>query len=206
MSLQIGLRDCYHLADPSTRIGLVLAQIQPPAGTGSKAPACAPTFMEKQLALASALQTAGAKKGGRADVQFPPAAAPHYTAPWVLSLTHSGGWLAAAAAKGPGVAIGVDVERHRLRDFSRIGQFLGWASPSQDQAHFYRRWTLAESLFKAVGGARAKASFNTLDCALQTLASDTQQRSANLSGYRYTVMWPRTGSDHTLCWLVRQVC
>ncbi|MGI9326429.1 MAG: 4'-phosphopantetheinyl transferase family protein, partial [Pseudomonadales bacterium] len=165
------------------------------------------TRVEKWLVLDAALQLAGAS-GEQPDVQFVPAvaAAPLCTAPWVLSLSHSGPWIATAAAKGPGIAVGVDVEQHKPRDFSRIDQFLGWTSPSQDQDHFYRRWTLAESLFKAAGGIQAKVSFITLDCALQTLASDTQQRSVNLSGYRYTAMWPRTGSNYTLCWLLRQVC
>ncbi|MGI9323828.1 MAG: hypothetical protein ACR2PZ_01320, partial [Pseudomonadales bacterium] len=113
MSLQIGLGECFHLADPSARIGLVLAQTECSTDTGSKGLE-ALTLVDKRLALDAALQLAGAS-GAQPDVQFAPAAAPLCTAPWVLSLSHSGPWLATAAAKGPGIAVGVDVEQHKPR-------------------------------------------------------------------------------------------
>ena len=131
----------------------------------------------------------------RADLAFPVGCAPQACGAYAgaadsargpkLSLAHSGSLLLAAAV-GPHERVGVDVERLKTRDFARIGAHLGWspveglvaASPIKiaEDLLFYRRWTLAESLYKTLGRVN-------LECfgELETLALGSQTERADAS-------------------------
>ncbi len=66
---------------------------------------------------------------------------------WV-SLSHSGHWLAAAAARD---RVGIDVQSERQTRFARIAQRLEWPASVDvgDAARFAALWTLWEAAIKA---------------------------------------------------------
>lgn len=123
-----------------------------------------------------------------------------------LSLSHSGNLLLAAAA-APGHQLGVDVERLRSRDFQRIETHLGWSEADQllasqgqgqgpeRQLLFYRRWTLAESLYKALGILNLE-DFTALEyLAVQNLSAwDTGWRRTMVRSQLWEVRWWRVGA------------
>lgn len=96
----------------------------------------------------------------------------------ILSLAHSGGLLLVAAGtgaetgSGSDLRVGADVERLRARDFQRLEAHMGWSEAASlwphkkgeapEQLLFYRRWTLAESLYKALGKVNLEC-FNELE-------------------------------------------
>ena len=147
----------------------------------------------KCMALATALAAAG-MGADASSVRFPKGAAPQLDDGCTLSLSHSRPWLLAAAATSAGrrVWMGVDVERCKSRDFDRIGRFLGWPSPSRDALHFYRRWTLAEALVKALG-RRAPTWFRALDGA----AAGTTMESLDIDErrWRWHLRWRNVGRE-----------
>jgi phosphopantetheinyl transferase len=71
-----------------------------------------------------------------------------------VSLAHTRGAVGVAVARG--AAIGIDLERHRQRDFGRIAEY-GFGPREQlriDQQgmpEFYRIWTVREAIAKATG-------------------------------------------------------
>ncbi len=72
-----------------------------------------------------------------------------------ISLSHSGG-IVAAAIGPPGMTLGVDIERHKLRDFNATAAYaFGPAERAQVAAEgaeaFYRIWTAREARAKAIG-------------------------------------------------------
>ena len=144
-----------------------------------------------------ALASAGAEATGEM-VRFPPRSAPLLNDRWVLSLSHSGPWLAVGAARVDGVrtCLGVDVERHKARDFDGIGRFLGWSSRSRDEAHFYRRWTLAEALFKATA-IEARRWFERLDRAATGAAKG--RICVDTLGWSWRVWWPALVANACVC-------
>ncbi|MFK7914331.1 MAG: hypothetical protein AB8B93_10490 [Pseudomonadales bacterium] len=172
------------------------------------------TAREQSLQLA--MVTAGAN-GPLPTLQFAPRRAPR-AAGWLLSYAHSGEWLLAAAmaipsgtsglsraaGTAPQAALGIDIERLRSRNHSRLARFLGWRGDSLNLGHFYRRWTLAEALLKALGGAHAKATFNALDSALQTKLEVRSHRQAVVGDWRYHVVWPQFDGAVVGCWLVAE--
>lgn len=113
--------------------------------------------------------------------QLEPGRAPRLPDPWNLSLADSGGWCMAAVSADAGVRLGVDLERRRPRETRSLEAHLGWLERSDDLKHFYRRWTLAEACFKALGGAAdgplsAAALFAGLEFAARS-PTRTEQRS-----------------------------
>ncbi|MEM9741371.1 MAG: hypothetical protein AAF918_01680 [Pseudomonadota bacterium] len=110
-----------------------------------------PELLREALVHAGADQTVVSQ-----SIEFPKGKAPRLTESedWQLSLSHSGNlWLVGAAHAR---RIGVDLERPRRRDFLRLTRMLRW--PPVEGAEFYRRWTLAEALFKG-GAAPARTCF-----------------------------------------------
>ena len=149
----------------------------------------------KRECCARALACAGCSVTG--EVRFPSRSAPVFDDQWVLSLAHSGPWLLAGAARvvGQRTCIGVDVEQCKNRDFNGIGRFLGWPSRSRDEAHFYRRWTLAEALFKAAAQEAARW-FKILEPA----AEDTESAACfDAAGWRWRAWWPELASGACVC-------
>lgn len=67
--------------------------------------------------------------------------------PWRVSISHSGGWIAVAAAREALVGLDLQVESPG-RDWRSLAAFAG-LQPCPDAAHFYRHWTLAEAWLKA---------------------------------------------------------
>jgi 4'-phosphopantetheinyl transferase len=71
-----------------------------------------------------------------------------------VSLAHTRGAVGVAVARG--VAIGIDLERHRQRDFGRIAEY-GFGPcerariAQEGMPGFYRVWTLREAIAKATG-------------------------------------------------------
>ena len=137
----------------------------------------------KRKGMVAALEVAGAPTDCRP--KFPKGRAPELDGAWTLSISHTGPWLLAAAALGSKVHLGVDVERCKPRNFDGIGAFLGWPSPSRDARHFYRRWTLAEALFKAVGRGMHDW-FGTFDDATR---ASTDALNFDRQGWRWHVRW-----------------
>lgn len=95
------------------------------------------------------------------DPNGKPSLRPNGSAPCpTISLSHSAG-IVAAAVGPPGMALGVDIERHKLRDYNAIAAFaFGPAEHAQVAADgaeaFYRIWTAREARAKAIGsGFRA---------------------------------------------------
>lgn len=156
------------------RLGLALCRHKP----------ATPTARRALLAQAAELGCTAPLQLGA--VRWPRNSPPLASEPWQLAFAHSGAWTLAAATARPQTALGADLERCRPRRYERLERHLGW-SGSASLAHFYRRWTLAESCFKAVrqpvaSGHDAAAIFAALDSAanyrtssgtLQQLALDT---------------------------------
>lgn len=156
---------------------------------------------DRQPLLARALSVAGCEAPVPV-VDCQPRQAPS-TPGWTLSYADSGPWLLAAAMPATASkALGADIERNRRRDYGRLEAFLGWRSKSADLAHFYRRWTLAEALFKALGGAHAKATFDALDSAMESKTRGADERQVALDRWRFRAMWPPLASEVTACWLL----
>ena len=151
---------------------------------------------DKRECCMKALASAGSVPAG--EVQFPPRRAPQLNDQWVLSLAHSGPWLLAGAAQvvGRRTCMGVDIERCKARDFNGIERFLGWPSHSRDEAHFYRRWTLAEAVFKAAA-RDAGRWFKALDQAAAQDAAGTVCIDA--LGWRWRTWWPELTSGACVC-------
>lgn len=64
-----------------------------------------------------------------------------------LSISHSGGWLAAAV--GPGDDFGIDIEQARAgRDWAGMAALIGLPD-ALSEADFYRHWVLCEAWLKA---------------------------------------------------------
>ncbi len=144
-----------------------------------------------------ALASAGADVTSE-TVRFPAGSAPLLNDQWVLSLSHSGPWLTVGAARvnRRRTCLGVDVERYKARDFDGIGRFLAWPSRSRNEAHFYRRWTLAEALFKATG-VEARRWFETLDGAAASAA--TSRIRVDALGWSWRVWWPALVANACVC-------
>jgi phosphopantetheinyl transferase (holo-ACP synthase) len=88
-----------------------------------------------------------------------PSMAPHAPEGVALSLSHSGGYAAAAASRAA-VRVGVDLECERQRDMTRIARFAfteheyaqldALASADERVQRFYILWTLKEAFAKAL--------------------------------------------------------
>lgn len=158
---------------------------------------------DKRRCCMQALASAGSHTDG--EVRFPPRDAPLFNCStndqWVLSLAHSGPWLLASAACviGRRTCMGVDVEQRKPRDFDGIGRFLGWPSRSRDDLHFYRRWTLAEALFKATA-QDARRWFDLLDRSAGNAAASAGCVDAH--GWRWCAWWPQLASGACICLVV----
>lgn len=86
--------------------------------------------------------------------------------PWLadgpaVSLSHSGGMVAAAVAESG--ELGIDIERHRHRDLAALaaaafGPREQAAVAAGGTAAFFRIWTLREALAKATGAGLAEAA------------------------------------------------
>lgn len=155
-------------------------------------------FKAKRLCMGHALSQVDVGFAGE-EVRFPTGKAPLVDGNCVLSLSHSGDWILCAAARSgqpdSGLLFGVDLERHRTRDFDRIGHVLGWPSQSESTIHFYRRWTLVESLYKAVGDGW-RQPFELLDC----VTGDSGRRfEIDSGGWRWEVWWPTLLLGVTTC-------
>lgn len=94
------------------------------------------------------------------DIDYPDGAAPRLgNSDWRIGLSHSGGAIFCAVARG--VPVGCDIERHRWR--FRLRQIAASYFTEQEAAHldavgddqliddFYRLWTLKEAGMKALG-------------------------------------------------------
>lgn len=203
---------CFDVSGLATPVGLVVTRATPAVALDS-APANSRrpwSSAQKRTALRSAMIAAGAAESlpAAAAVAFPENSPPQTPLPWRLSLAHSAQVLLAGATpmltgRRP-CAFGVDLEQHRHRDYQRLEAFLGWTCASRSPVHFYRRWTLAEALLKAVGGIAAAATFNALDCALESTDPRPEVRSCALEGFEYWVMWPDLIEAQTCCWLLRR--
>ncbi len=120
--------------------------------------------------------------------------------PPVLSLAHSGPLLLAAAGKPQTkeFVLGVDVEQLRERDFARIEAHMGWRDASSlrlegncqltENLLFYRRWTLAESLYKALGKVNHEC-FVELESLALGQGRDSGWCSAVVAQRRWFVRW-----------------
>ena len=156
--------------------------------------------------LQLALQHAGHKKA-TAPIEFLSGKAPTIRSDWLLSLSHSGTWLYAGAmpAKSDQRAVyfGIDVEQKKQRDFPRLGSFLGWQRPSIDATHFYRRWTLTESLYKALSMQQEKINYITwfkmLDDKLLENIHTSKAISINFHGWYWHVEWPHFCDNVITC-------
>ena len=78
-----------------------------------------------------------------------------------ISISHSGEMIAVAVG-APGIELGIDIERHGLRNFAEIaGNWFGPAEIAEVAASgaeaFYRTWTAREALAKARGTGLAGA-------------------------------------------------
>ncbi|MEM1434021.1 MAG: hypothetical protein AAGG11_08215 [Pseudomonadota bacterium] len=133
-------------------IGVALASTPDPS-------AAAPQYLRQALADAGAGSAIRREEIVRERNCAPRLAG---SADWHLSLSHSGTEIAAAAARN--LAIGIDLERHRPRDFARLDRLLGWTASSP--MAFYPRWTLAEALYKA-GAGPSLGCFAAADRALR---------------------------------------
>ena len=87
------------------------------------------------------------------------------------------------------------------RDFARLGRLLGWTNAADKplaSAAFYRRWTLAEALYKA--GAAA-----SLECFATSHQWLSRPAGAHLRGRiqhrRWQARW-QTAGDNTLACVV----
>ena len=133
------------------------------------------------------------------DVRFPTGKAPMVAGDCVLSLSHSASWLLCTAARpcrsDSIIVCGVDLERNRSRVFDRIGHVLGWPSQSESAMHFYRRWTLMESLYKAIG-AEWRDLFGLFD---HVTKDDVRRFELNSNGWRWQVWWPALVAGSTVC-------
>ena len=95
------------------------------------------------------LNRLAAQRGG--SVQVTPAGQPRIDGrrPLAASISHSGGWIVAAAGDAGG--LGVDIEAAtRGRDYGRLAARLGWPE-SLDRDGFLRRWSLWEAAGKSRG-------------------------------------------------------
>lgn len=132
-------------------------------------------------------------------VAFPSGGAPTVAGGCVLSLSHSGPWLLCAAVRASSscatLRLGVDLEHNLPRGFEQIRGALGWPSACDDPSHFYRRWTLAESLFKAVG-TEWRQLFDRFDHATGRTARRHESES---NGLRWLVRWPQLVTGCTVC-------
>ena len=154
----------------------------------------------KRECCIQALESAGAGVAPGAELRFPPRSAPLLNDQWVLSIAHSGPWLVAVAGAtnvvGRRTCIGVDIEQYKARDFSGIERFLGWSPRSRDAARFYRRWTLAEAIFKATG-PNAGRWFETLDWADAEVAAGAIRVDA--PGWCWRAWWPELARGTCAC-------
>lgn len=78
-----------------------------------------------------------------------------------ICLSHSGDMVAAAICQG--AAVGVDIERHRRRDFQALAGYAFGPTEARSlergdaEARFFRLWTLREAMAKAEGKGLAMA-------------------------------------------------
>ena len=171
-------------------------------GSTNRHPA-ADHVLAKRAGMQNALKEVGLSCAGH-EVEFPKNAAPRVATDCVLSLSHSASWLLCAAARPRrpdfSTRFGVDIERRRPRRFEQIGNFLGWPSRSESEAHFYRRWTLAEALFKA-SGAEVPAVFDQFDHVARV--DDCAGAVTYVGhGWRWKVWWPSIRPGLTACVVV----
>lgn len=113
------------------------------------------------LLARAALRALLARNTGQVDWQFvynplgkPFAITPSGSPGPAVSLSHSGGTVAVAMATAG--TLGIDIERHRPRDFVALAaQAFGPTEQAEVAMHgadaFYRIWTLREAMAKATG-------------------------------------------------------
>ena len=184
-----GSRSCDY-REPMVRVALALSS--DPGGIWSRD--------DKSECMARALVGVGAPRAIDAVI-FPPGRAPTVGQPGncVLSLSHSGPWLLCAAAREMSCSVsprlGVDLEHDRPRGFEAICRALHWPGASKDPSHFYRRWTLAESMYKAVG-AEWRELFELFDDVTRETA---RRHESDAGGFRWQVWWPRLVTGCTIC-------
>ena len=155
----------------------------------------------KRVGMRDALKGLGPGYAG-VGIELPKHAAPKVAADCAPSLSHSGEWLLSAVAGpaklGSAIRLGADIERVRPRRFVQIGAYLGWPSPSESEAHFYRRWTLAEALFKA-GGSEGIALFGRFDHATRAGATNAVCEDRR---WRWSAWWPLLMPNTAACVVV----
>jgi hypothetical protein len=164
-----------------------------------------PRARQGLLRLAAALDPSA--PGPLGPVCWPRNSPPRAGGPWRLAFAHSGAWTLAAATARPNTALGADIERCRPRCYQRLERFLGWPRSSASLAQFYRRWTLAESCFKAarepeVGGADARTIFAALDCAADYRARDGALQRLALPAGTAEIAWHTPAPGLVACTLL----
>lgn len=157
----------------------------------------------KQRLLGHLLRDLGAEFDADA-AHLEPHRVPRLPEPWTLSLADCAGWRMAAVSSVAGVRLGVDLERRRPRETGPLETHLGWLERSDDLHHFYRRWTLAEACFKALGGAvygpvTAAALFAGLDFATSSALRKTEGIAARIQGLSVWVQWRQPLPDFESC-------
>lgn len=151
-----------------------------------------PRARQALLRQAAALDvTASAALG---PVCWPRNSPPRADGSWRLAFAHTGSWTLAAATARQNTALGADIERCKPRRYQRLERYLGWPLGSASLAHFYRRWTLAESCFKAArepetGGADARTIFAALDCEADYRARDGALQRLALNAGTAEIAW-----------------
>lgn len=160
----------------------------------------------KTKALQLALNQAGLKKTTEA-IKFHSGKAPTICTDWLLSLSHSGTWLYAGAVSTKSgeraVHFGIDIEQMKQRNFLRLNSFLGWQQPAVNATHFYRRWTLTESLYKALSSQPNNIDFSAwfkmLDEKLLENITTSEVLSINFQGWYWQVEWPHFCDNVIAC-------
>ena len=115
-----------------------------------------------------------------------------------VSLSHTAGLIAVAVAQGG--EIGIDVERHRPRDFAALADQAFGPVEQQEvaaagQEAFYRIWTVREAMAKATGDGLALV-LNRYDLA-DGVASD---RPNEREGWTLLHLLPEPGFSLGLAW------
>jgi len=106
-----------------------------------------------------------------------------------LSLSHSGDYLVAGICNA--APIGIDIERHQERPFTKIAQHLDWPGGTWDPPGslkadgFYHLWTLWEAAIKScssMSGVQAESVFRLIIPALTAGTPDTMPAQDWLAG------------------------
>ena len=126
----------------------------------------------RALACAAAARLSGCppgefQVGGGGDTRPSLAVAPRGAGDILISLTHSGRWVAAAAGRGL-TGLGIDIQEIRPGPVDGLVRFMDWtaflAAPV-DPAHFTHLWTVWEAAVKCDGAAllaKATPTFSRL--------------------------------------------